>query len=204
MANMSKNFSHLNGFACASRWRTWQGMTVKPSTWRVSMTFKDSTSVTSSSRKSWPISKGTSDSLLKKHPPTSHQMIFRWETKILITLQPLFYFRHSNMSGVSHGEIMNNRLFKAQVCVIYQSKTIYLCTCLATITFTSGNGGPRKDYFLFQPDQTGRLCVGRMPLPSETYTYDQVEGSHQKFSYMRVQIIRRVNSEQRKQSVSFW
>ena len=58
-------------------------------------------------------------------------------------------------------------------------------------------------FFLFQPDQTGRLCAGRMPLPSETYTYDQVEGSHQKFSYMRVQIIRRVNSEQRKQSVSF-
>ena len=37
-----------------------------------------------------------------------------------------FYFRHSNTSGVPHGEIMNNRLFKAQVLVIYQSKTIYV------------------------------------------------------------------------------
>ena len=113
------------------------------------------------------------------------------------------FFRHSYMRGEPHGEIMNDWRFKAQERVIYQSKTIDVVAWWQ-LPLHRETVHQERTIFLFQPDQTGRLCAGRMPLPSETYTYDQVEGSHQKFSYMRVQIIRRVNSEQRKQSVSFW
>ena len=52
-----------------------------------------------------------------------------------------------------------------------------------------------KSYFSrFQPEEVGRLCIGRVPLPVGADF--NVEDSHQRFAYKRVQLLRKVDRDE--------
>ena len=55
-----------------------------------------------------------------------------------------------------------------------------------------------KAYFSrFEPEEVGRLCVGRVPLPLGV-DYN-VEDSHQRFAYKRVQLVRQLTRDEQQQ-----